>query len=66
LTALADNSLLTKIQARTTLSEKEESDKAKLFRRVDTICKKAYDLKVGVMVDAEESWMQDTIDKLVD
>lgn len=66
ITALADNVLLTKIQSGVTLSEKEETDKSQLFQRLDTICKKAYDLKVGVMVDAEESWMQDTIDSLVD
>jgi proline dehydrogenase len=33
-------------------------------RRVDAICKKAYENKVRIFIDGEESWIQDTIDKL--
>lgn len=66
ITALADNALLIKIQKGDALSEDELTQKDKLYKRLDQICRKAYDLKVGVMVDAEESWIQDTIDDLVD
>jgi len=65
ITALADNDLLIKIQSGDSLTVEEEDQRKKLIRRIDTICKKAYDYKVGVMVDAEESWLQDTIDDLV-
>ncbi len=65
ITGLADNDLLVKIQSGVLLSTKEKQDKEKLYNRLDTICKRAYDLKVGVMVDAEESWMQIPMDNLV-
>ncbi len=66
LTSLAPNELLIKMQTDTLLTEAEEHEKKQLIRRLDALCKKAYDLNVGIMVDAEESWMQDTIDQLVD
>jgi len=66
ITGLADNELLIKIQRGDQLNDDEKNQKVKLEQRLDAICKKAYDLKVGVMVDAEETWMQDAIDSLVD
>lgn len=66
ITGLADNDLLIKMQTDKALSAAEERDKVKLYNRLDKICKRAYELGVGVMIDAEESWMQVTIDTLVD
>jgi len=66
ITGLADNALLEKMQTDKKLTEGEERQKNKLLERIDNICKRAYDLKVGVMVDAEESWMQITIDNIVE
>ncbi len=66
ITGLSDNALLEKMQTDQPLTEAEEIRKQHLLERVDTICKRAYDLKVGVMIDAEESWMQDSIDSVVD
>lgn len=66
LTGLASNDLLIKMQTGEELTSKEEADKKKLIERLDKICKRAYDLKVGIMIDAEESWLQITIDKLAD
>jgi len=66
LTGIADNDLLIKIQKDEKLCSNELVQKEKLEQRLDSICKKAYDLKVGVMVDAEETWMQDAIDSFVD
>ena len=37
-----------------------------IYDRIDKICKKAYEKKVKVLVDAEESWIQDSIDNLVE
>lgn len=65
ITGLSDNDLLIKMQSDKVLTRAEEEDKQKVINRIDTICKKAYDLKVGVMIDAEESWMQDSIDNIV-
>ncbi len=66
ITGLADNDLLIKIQKGQSLSEGESYQEKQLFRRLDTICKRAHDLKVGIMVDAEESWMQIAMDNLVE
>ena len=66
LTGLADNDLLIKMQSDNRLTSRDEEEKAKLINRLDKICRRAYELSVGVMIDAEESWMQVTIDTLVD
>ncbi len=65
LTGLAPNELLIKMQSDGALSESEQYQKERFVNRLDAICKRAYELKVGVMIDAEESWMQITIDNLV-
>ncbi len=66
LTGLAPNDLLTKMQTDAELTGGEQRQKDKLYSRIDSICKRAHDLKVGVMIDAEESWLQISIDNLVD
>jgi len=64
LTGLADNALLEKMQTTVVLSPQEEQEKQKLLSRLSKLCEKAYDLKVSLMIDAEESWIQDTIDTI--
>ncbi len=66
LTGLAPNDLLINMQSNKELSEGEQRDKMKLENRLSKICERAHDLDVGVMIDAEESWMQDTIDSMVE
>ncbi|WP_299677684.1 proline dehydrogenase family protein [uncultured Dokdonia sp.] len=46
-----------------TSEEQEEWDK--IVDRFDQICKKAKETDVAVLIDAEESWMQDAADDLV-
>lgn len=46
------------------LSEEEKAEYQKVFLRIDKICKTAHDLKVPVFIDAEDSWIQDTIDRI--
>lgn len=46
-----------------TPEEQEEWDK--IVDRFDQICKKAKETDVAVLIDAEESWMQDAADDLV-
>lgn len=66
LTGIADNDLLIKWQAGIEFDDRERKQFERMMARLDTICNSARDLSVRVFIDAEESWMQDTIDYLVD
>ncbi len=57
--------LLEKVNLGYSLSTKEQEEYNRVFHRMDKICKKAHLYKVPVMIDAEESWIQDTIDKMI-
>lgn len=46
------------------LSEAEKKEFQELFNRVDRICKHGFENNVPVFIDAEETWIQDTIDRL--
>jgi proline dehydrogenase len=46
------------------LNPEEEHEYNQVKARVDKICKRAYEANVSVFIDAEESWIQDTIDRL--
>ena len=48
------------------LTAAEQSEWDRVVRRFDETCKKAYDLNVPLLIDAEESWMQDAADDLVE
>lgn len=48
------------------LNEEEKAEWSRVVRRFDLTCKKAFDLDVSLLVDAEESWMQDAADALVE
>ena len=63
-TGLGKFSLLEKINAEQTLDTNEKSAFERFKSRVDQICKLANELGVKVMIDAEESWIQDTIDRV--
>lgn len=56
--------LLEKLDAGTTLTNAEQLEWQKVQDRVLAICEKAYAVSVPVMIDAEETWIQDTIDLL--
>ncbi|MFM1964150.1 MAG: hypothetical protein RLZZ172_2995, partial [Bacteroidota bacterium] len=56
-------SILQKIDS---LSTTEKTNWEKLVCRVDLICKAAEINGIGVMIDAEESWIQDPIDLIAD
>ncbi|EHQ30307.1 proline dehydrogenase family protein [Mucilaginibacter paludis] len=56
--------LLEKLDAKQALNETEQQEWTKVKARVKAICQKAYDLNIPVMIDAEESWIQNTIDGL--
>ncbi len=63
-TGVGSFELLEKADANLSFSAEEEIAWQKVSDRVDLICKTAFDLNVPVMVDAEETWIQHTIDKL--
>ena len=47
-----------------TAAETEEWDK--VVARFEKVCKTSYDNDVALLIDAEESWMQDAVDNLVE
>lgn len=49
-----------------TLSEETGRKLDEITSRVERICKAAYDANVPVFIDAEESWIQNTIDELAE
>ena len=61
---LARVALLEKLDAGTPLGEAERSEWAHARRRVERLCAHAHAKDVRVLIDAEESWIQDTIDGL--
>jgi proline dehydrogenase len=63
-TGIARFGLLEKVNAGKELSAKEKEEWARVNLRVGQICKKAFEASVPVFIDAEESWIQDTIDTL--
>ncbi len=65
-TGLVDNDILIKLGDNQALDEAEQRKYKQLEERMHAICSRASELGVGVFVDAEESWIQDPIDRLVD
>ncbi|MEL6123382.1 MAG: proline dehydrogenase family protein, partial [Bacteroidota bacterium] len=65
LTALVDNDLLKKRQTGETFTPKEEKQYARFKQRIDVACHEASELGVGVFIDAEESWIQESMDEVV-
>jgi len=57
-------SLLEKLDEGVQLSPVEQAEWEKVQSRVFAICEKAYKTSIPVMIDAEETWIQRTIDQL--
>ncbi|MEO1434849.1 MAG: proline dehydrogenase family protein [Bacteroidota bacterium] len=64
ISGLASNELLQKVQDGKTLTGSELEAYNRLEERLDIICRTAHQKQVCVFIDAEESWIQETIDKL--
>jgi len=64
MTGLASSELLEKINAKQSLTDEEEKAFGRVRNRVDRICAMAHAHKVRVLIDAEETWIQDPIDAL--
>lgn len=65
-TGLASADLLEKISRGDTLTAEESSAFERIKARVDNICNRAHACGVPILIDAEESWIQDPIDQLAD
>ncbi|WP_034039863.1 proline dehydrogenase family protein [Wocania ichthyoenteri] len=47
------------------LTEKEQEEWDRVVNRFDIVCKKSKENDIAILIDAEESWMQDAADKLI-
>jgi proline dehydrogenase len=64
-TGVARQELLAKVNSNESLSDAEKNEFEQVKRRIKSICETAYTNKVRLFIDAEESWMQTTIDNMV-
>jgi proline dehydrogenase len=64
-TGLASAELLEKIQSKQKLTPEEEVSFARIKERIDRICAKGHAYNIPIMIDAEDSWYQDPIDRIV-
>lgn len=65
-TGLARFALLEKVTAGAKLSAEEEAEWKRVFQRVEKICSAAAATGKPILIDAEESWIQQAIDDLAD
>lgn len=63
-TGIGRFALLEKLDAKQELTETEAAEFERVKQRCEKICGTAFERKVPVMIDAEETWIQDTIDLL--
>jgi proline dehydrogenase len=63
-TGFARFALLEKIHANEHLSDNEKAEWEKVFKRIDEICTAAADNNVMVLIDAEETWIQEPVNIL--
>lgn len=63
-TMIASVRLLEDLSLGKSLSKDQQSEFLQLKKHYKDICQKAYDSKVRLLIDAEESWLQDAADHL--
>src|SRR5690606_21675499 len=63
-TGLGRFDLFAKIDAKQPLTDEEKQEFDRVYKRADSICKACHDAQIKVLIDAEHSWIQDTIDDL--
>jgi len=56
--------LLQKVNEKKTLTENEQAEFDRAVKRIDTICEAGHRANLPIFIDAEESWIQDTIDEI--
>lgn len=65
-TAFGRFAIYQKIGEGKTLTEAENQEWLRIIKRFDKVCKKAHEMDVALLIDGEESWMQDAADSLVE
>ncbi len=65
-TGLAPSDVLEKINNKDPLSTEEDAAFNRVRARVTKICERAHAYGVPILIDAEDSWIQDPIDQLAD
>lgn len=65
-TGFARFGLLEKINSGQKLEENEQREFERVRQRIQAICRCAHEKSVGVLIDAEESWIQKPVDRLAD
>jgi proline dehydrogenase len=55
-----------KITEKQPLTDSEKNEWKQIIKRFDKVCKKAFDNDVPLLIDAEESWMQEAADNLIE
>ncbi len=65
-TAFTTSHILTKASTDEKLTDEEKKEAQKFKDRVRTLCQKAYDVNIPILIDAEDSWYQNFIDETVD
>ena len=65
-TGLIQFNILEKLHAGITLSNDEQKSLDSAYNRIEEICKLAYQKKISLFVDAEESWIQKPLDEMVE
>ena len=63
---IADTDLLAKIQAHKSLTVTEQAAYDRARQRINRLCKAAAEADSRILIDGEESWIQDVIDDLAD
>lgn len=63
-TGIGRFALLEKLDAKKSLTAVETEEFERVKKRCEKICQTAFDKQVPVMIDAEETWIQKTIDEL--
>ena len=66
ITGIGRLDLLKKANKKDQLSLIEKKEFEQINNRLDNICKKASENKIPILIDAEESWIQNTIDQLAE
>lgn len=66
ITGIASGELFEKVQRRADLSSSEQKAFLQVKKRIIRIFKKADEYRVKVLIDAEESWIQESIDFIAD
>jgi len=64
ITGIGRFAILEKLDAKGHLTQAENFEFERVKMRCEKICRTAFDKGVPVMIDAEETWIQDTIDEL--